>query len=235
MNLLGLSQFSKSAYGTILFGALSGGVGAELSGGNFWQGAIVGGVVAGLNHTMHRMGTSANQTSRQQGSNDTEIINPNASQKKGAKSLRMLGSFVAYDRDKTFAGKALQILSHFTWELPQQIIGLFTGQFVNLIGGIESVDRYTNGSIVLKSGLLMPGAGYTMGNIITVSSASSIDLISHEFGHYIQSRRFGPLWIPTYGIPSIVRAGLWSWGIIGGNYDSFYTESNATNLGLKYW
>jgi hypothetical protein len=41
--------------------------------------------------------------------------------------------------------------------------------------------------------------------------------------------------LPAFGIPSIVRAGLWSWGIVGGDYDSFYAESNATKLGLKYW
>ncbi|RUT71684.1 hypothetical protein D0817_03085 [Flavobacterium cupreum] len=41
--------------GTIAFGALSGGVGAELTGGNFWQGAVTGGIVAWLNHVMHQM------------------------------------------------------------------------------------------------------------------------------------------------------------------------------------
>lgn len=39
----------------VLFGAFAGGVGAELSGGNFWQGAVIGGVVAGLNHGLHKM------------------------------------------------------------------------------------------------------------------------------------------------------------------------------------
>ncbi|AZB18411.1 hypothetical protein EG352_11770 [Chryseobacterium indologenes] len=46
---------ANSTVGTVLFGALSGGIGAELSGGNFWQGAVIGGVVAGLNHTMHEL------------------------------------------------------------------------------------------------------------------------------------------------------------------------------------
>jgi len=45
--------FAKSAVGTIAFGALAGGVGSELAGGNFWQGAVIGGTVAGLNHAMH--------------------------------------------------------------------------------------------------------------------------------------------------------------------------------------
>ena len=88
---------------------------------------------------------------------------------------------------------------------------------------------------------MLPGEGFTMGNIITVgfstyqSSIEYISTLKHEFGHYIQSRRFGPLWIPLFGIPSIGRAGLWSVGIVGGEYDSFYTESNATKLGNKYW
>jgi hypothetical protein len=46
-------KYAGSSVGTIAFGALSGGVGAELSGGNFWQGAITGGIVAGLNDVMH--------------------------------------------------------------------------------------------------------------------------------------------------------------------------------------
>jgi hypothetical protein len=46
-------KYANSDVGTIAFGALSGGVGAELSGGNFWQGAITGGIVAGLNDVMH--------------------------------------------------------------------------------------------------------------------------------------------------------------------------------------
>ncbi|OWP82982.1 hypothetical protein BWK59_12960 [Flavobacterium davisii] len=46
-------DFAKSTVGTITFGAISGGVGAELSGGNFWQGVVIGGIVVGLNHAMH--------------------------------------------------------------------------------------------------------------------------------------------------------------------------------------
>ena len=41
--------------GMIAFGTVAGGVGAELSGGNFWQGAAIGLIVSGLNHAMHQM------------------------------------------------------------------------------------------------------------------------------------------------------------------------------------
>lgn len=48
-------SFSESGVGKVLFGAVSGGVGSELSGGNFWEGVVIGGMVAGLNHAMHRI------------------------------------------------------------------------------------------------------------------------------------------------------------------------------------
>ncbi|WKS95300.1 hypothetical protein [Riemerella columbina] len=39
----------------ITFSTFSGGISTELTGGNFWQGAITGGLVAGLNHAMHKL------------------------------------------------------------------------------------------------------------------------------------------------------------------------------------
>jgi RHS repeat-associated protein len=46
-------EFASSAFGTIGFSALSGGIGAELSGGSFWKGAAIGATVAALNHLRH--------------------------------------------------------------------------------------------------------------------------------------------------------------------------------------
>ncbi|AKH95793.1 VCBS repeat-containing protein [Elizabethkingia anophelis] len=47
-------NFANNIGGTVLFGAIAGGIGAELSGGNFWQGATIGGIVAGFNHAVMR-------------------------------------------------------------------------------------------------------------------------------------------------------------------------------------
>jgi hypothetical protein len=44
----------SSGAGMIAFGTVSGGAGAHLSGGNFWQGAVTGLVVSGLNHYAHQ-------------------------------------------------------------------------------------------------------------------------------------------------------------------------------------
>ena len=47
------SSVRSSSAGMIAFGTLAGGAGASLTGGNFWQGAVTGLVVSGLNHAMH--------------------------------------------------------------------------------------------------------------------------------------------------------------------------------------
>ncbi|SFD47441.1 hypothetical protein [Flavobacterium phragmitis] len=54
-NYHGAGRFASSGVGMIAFGTVSGGVGAQLTGGNFWQGAVTGLVVSGLNHYMHKM------------------------------------------------------------------------------------------------------------------------------------------------------------------------------------
>lgn len=48
-------NFAGTGAGTIFFGTISGGLGARLTGGNFWAGAASGFIVSGLNHAMHQM------------------------------------------------------------------------------------------------------------------------------------------------------------------------------------
>lgn len=53
VNVSGAEMLGSSDAAIILFGTVSGGVAARLTGGNFWEGAAVGLVVSGLNHAMH--------------------------------------------------------------------------------------------------------------------------------------------------------------------------------------
>lgn len=50
----------------MLFGSVSGGVSAELAGGNFWQGAATGLTVSALNHLMHEISAPLKKSFRQQ-------------------------------------------------------------------------------------------------------------------------------------------------------------------------
>lgn len=54
----GVSGFlgAKGTVGTLIFGSVSGGLGAELGGGNFWQGAVTGLIVSAFNHDEHKGG-----------------------------------------------------------------------------------------------------------------------------------------------------------------------------------
>ena len=62
------------------------------------------------------------------------------------------------------------------------------------------------------------------------------DYIKHEYGHTIQSKILGPLYLFVIGLPSL----LWAW--LGDNYREkhnksyydFYTESWANKLGGAY-
>lgn len=45
--------FVNKTVGTMFFGTISGGAAASVSGGNFWQGAVTGLIVSGLNHGLH--------------------------------------------------------------------------------------------------------------------------------------------------------------------------------------
>lgn len=55
-------SFANSAAGMIASGAILGGVASELTGGNFWEGVFIGGVVSGLNHTLHMETTSVEES-----------------------------------------------------------------------------------------------------------------------------------------------------------------------------
>lgn len=96
----------------------------------------------------------------------------------------------------------------------------------------------------MENNKLSSGDAVTIGSIISISSKDDADKEHtkiHEFGHYIQSRRSGPLWLLIFAIPSIIRAGYlgWRWShgkSLNVDYENdFYTERNAIRNGRKYY
>lgn len=159
----------------------------------------------------------------------------NAGGKKKSGKLRnawkILGSFFSVDPNKTVLGKIVQVLSHFTWQLPQQLSGVLYAEALNLFGGVESVSKL-NGAVLVRTKF---SGGLTLGNVIT-SSSPYID--KHEWGHTAQSGILGPLYFPAIAIPSFIRAtGISIGQMLGGlknfteeDYYNFYTESWANKL-----
>jgi hypothetical protein len=112
-----------------------------------------------------------------------------------------------------FKGDIGQIISRFTWELPQTILGYGLSQSANLFNDVRSVDYY-GGATVVNNKWLSSGQGITLGSYINgggsikagTGNTEGHHLFMHEYGHYRQSQGFGPLYLFRFGIPSLISA-----------------------------
>lgn len=118
-----------------------------------------------------------------------------------------------------------KILSYL-WELPQNLIGL----------GLSFIYKYDElipyGNKQIRYCKKFPG-GISLGNYIFVGTKKK-DIIKHEYGHTIQSKLLGPLYLFIIGIPSIVWASIYGTKLVPetkNGYYKFYTERWADKLG----
>lgn len=113
----------------------------------------------------------------------------------------------------------------YIWQLPQHIVGLILLLFIK-----GEVKHKFNG-INYYFYDPFPG-GISLGNYMIIGETWS-QTIKHEYGHSIQSRMLGPLYLFIVGIPSLIWA--WLYGPIikptKNGYYKFYTEKWADKLG----
>lgn len=115
--------------------------------------------------------------------------------------------------------KILKNVTLYIWQLPQNLVGLFVrlifvGEVKHTVAGIDFW--------YCKS---FPG-GISLGNMVMIGS-DYIPVVKHEYGHQIQSKVLGPLYLFIIGIPSLVHAWLHDCEKGGKHYYHFYTESWA--------
>ena len=118
----------------------------------------------------------------------------------------------------------------YIWQLPQNIAGFV---FV-LVLRPERRFPFGDGDRLarLYYGSRMRG-GISLGQYIVVNDRYKDykgETEKHEYGHYLQSRYLGPLYLLVIGLPSILWAAWWN-GSRGVSYYSFYTEKWADRLG----
>ena len=149
---------------------------------------------------------------------------------------QIVGGLGTTDKNKSFGGQALQLLSRFTWELPNTVAGFITAESTNVVANVNWVD-YEAGATVLNTGYYF--GAFTLGSFIVGDADIQADredkIFKHEYGHYLQSQTYGPGYLFGFALPSVVRAGLWNMDVVGGKYDDFYTERNATKRGNNYF
>ena len=128
----------------------------------------------------------------------------------------------------------LKVCVHWTWGLLQTLIGAIVFLCVR-----KNRHEYVNGSIVTE----IPGhwGGITLGMFIFVDSLPIENInedfiVTHEYGHTIQSLILGPVWLLVIGLPSLLWAGFGDKYREKNNisYYDFYTEKWANILGSKY-
>jgi len=135
-----------------------------------------------------------------------------------------------------------QILRRGTWELPQTNLGIAFSQIKNVLSPAEV--EYFHGVTLVNSNGGDVFSGMTLSNYIigknlntSINSLSTYNekigfyMFVHEFGHTMQSRRSGPLYLNKYGIPSLYDQ------IFRGeeSHDDFWVETDANRRACIYF
>ena len=117
-----------------------------------------------------------------------------------------------------------------TWELPQNTLGAIVKKIFNA----KPHSSYKSATVYTWKVL----GGMSLGNHIfiyepIVDHTSGANMIKHEYGHTIQSKYLGWLYLLVIGLPSLI----WAWCFEGyrtkkgKSYYDFYTEAWADKLG----
>ena len=143
------------------------------------------------------------------------------------------------DSKRTTMGRVWQLLSRFTWELPQTFVGWLYSLVRAFAGQIDRVDTLGGITFATKLGGSY-GMGVSLGTFVDLWAGSwmhgegegfilSSQLCMHEFGHTADSQRFGWLYLPVVGLPSLLSA------FGKGDHNFFWTEIRANRHAKRYF
>lgn len=166
---------------------------------------------------------------------------PTASWSKTNKAFKIDMGMFASDNKKNFVQQAWQIASRFTpWEGIQTILGNVRSHYFNISGKVESVNYFHGATIldveksVTNTGQNLGGSYILMNSYLGICYDEYDDLIKHsetlmhEYGHYLQSRMYGPI---GYLISSINSAAFSK----ERRDDNAWSERDASNQGYSYF
>jgi hypothetical protein len=99
------------------------------------------------------------------------------------------------------------------WQLPQNLLGLLLIRILKarrVIQGQASFNKDVRRAFGFKRvGLGKILSGVSLGSYIIVSEGASPRVMSHEYGHCMQSKLFGPLCLLLVGVPSCLFNNVW--------------------------
>ena len=119
----------------------------------------------------------------------------------------------------------MNILSYI-YQLPQNIIGLLISTLPNISKKVHTINNI-NIYLIQNNNTM---ESMSIGQYIFINpSAQDGIILRHEYGHTLQSKILGPLYIPLIVIPSFIWCYLGNANNLN-HYYSFYTESSANKL-----
>ena len=138
-----------------------------------------------------------------------------------------------FDADTKQHGWGWQIVSRFTWQLPQTIVGYGISEGYDNIGLVHEVYHY-DGATILRDYAGDWGA-FTVGSFINGDGSIRPDpynpLFQHEYGHYLQSQIFGPGFLPLIAIPSLINAAFNNQDV----HKLAWYEEDANARAITFW
>jgi hypothetical protein len=126
------------------------------------------------------------------------------------------------------------------WEKEQSILGNSYSHIRNLTGHVDDVKVGFN-YVLVNENSNYGGWGVTLGPYINtkgvdIKNYKSDPLFVHEFGHTIQSKIFGPLYLTKVGIPSLTSQIFEDWkGEQFHNHSTTWFEINANQFGQLFY
>lgn len=111
--------------------------------------------------------------------------------------------------------------------LPQALLSL-AGASLARLSGAQGVPY--RGAVVYRTRLMERLGGVCLGPAILVAPDFPDAVVAHEWGHFRQHLRLGPLYLLVIGLPSVTHA-LWHRAHPERDYFAFYTERWANSLG----
>ena len=167
------------------------------------------------------------------GSKENRITNGGQKAVQFAKNdAKILGGLFRPDFNKGFFGRNWDVLSRLTWEFPQTKVGLTFALFSNLCGQVDNVEYY-DGTTVSSGNNFGIGGAVTLGSYINgekeLSANPENNLFQHEYGHYLQSKATGPMYLSRYAIPSGLN------GLGNKNHNLHPVEQDANIRAYKYF
>ena len=154
-------------------------------------------------------------------------------------ALQLTRGLFLTDSHRSLWGRVWQLLSRFTWEFPQTLVGWLFTLMRALVGQVDQLDTFGGITFATKKGWPY-GMGVSLGTFVDLWAGSWMrgegegfilgnQICMHEFGHTADSQIFGWLYLPCIGLPSLLSA------FGKGNHNVFWTEIRANRHAKRYF